>query len=113
MKIIFVILSFVVLSGVVLAKPVANRNNKLLDALLALQQGEESFEQDDNDGLVLEQEDEEDGAGLEQGAINLTKREKNMLLSKLQGLKRRANTKAEAQWWRKVLHFIGHVGRIW
>ena len=67
MKVFLLFLSIVILSGVTSAKPAeAKEKDKLLDALLALQQeegddGEATKEDDNNDGLV-QQDDKESPA---------------------------------------------------
>lgn len=64
-------------------------------------------QEDENDGMVSVQ----DYAAVVQSFKKLKKRDQKKILAKLQVLKRKASTKAEAQFWHIFHHIVHHVLR--
>ena len=123
----------IAISGMAFAKPLSNKKDNLISALLALQQEEgeggdrKSVKQDNNDnGQVLEQMVEEDPVlimmegdepdpstfkdAMTKKFDKLNKKEKAEVLTKLQSMKKEAKTDTEVQWWHHIFHhFFRHV----
>ena len=116
------------LSGAALAKPSINRNENLLNSLLAFEQADNDdggivLEQDEGDDSIRLQEDNEgEGATcMQEGDDNgeavmiqsfgklLKKADKKVVLAKVQALKASAQSEAEAQWWHHIFHFFHHL----
>ena len=98
MKVILLLFSIVILSGVTSAKPVTEEKDKLLDALLALQQ------EDSDNGLVKSVAHEEDE---EPEFERVLKQEDDNGAALIQKLKK---MKAEVQFFHRIFK-LAH--RIW
>ena len=97
---LLLLLATVILSGVTSAKPVAvKEKDKLLDALLALQQ-------EDDDGLVKSSVREQDEEHESEQVLEQEDENRAALIQKLAKINK---LKAEAQFWRHVFRVVGHL----